>query len=45
MYIQMDLLTKQKKRLKDLENELIGGKGQEEGIIKEFGLEMYILLY
>ena len=41
----MDLLTKQKKRLKDLENELIGGKGQEEGIIKEFGLEMYILLY
>lgn len=31
MYIQMDLLIKQKKRLKDLENELIGGKDGRKG--------------
>ena len=47
--IQMNLLTKQN-RLIDLENKLITvtrgeGGGWREGIVREFGNEVYTLLY
>ena len=47
--IQMNLLTKQN-RLIDLENKLITvtrgeGWGWREGIVREFGNEIYTLLY
>ena len=47
--IQMNLLTKQN-RLIDLENKLITvtrgeGWGWREGIVREFGTEVYTLLY
>ena len=42
-----ELPYKNGKRLTDLENELmvVGGAGWGEGIEREFGIEMYTLLY
>ena len=43
----MNLFTKQKNRLTDLENELMAvvGEGWGEQIVREFRMDMYILLY
>ena len=39
----IDELTQNKKRLTDLENKLMVARG--EGIVREFGMDMYTLLY
>ena len=46
--IQMNILYLQNRnRLKDLKNELMvtRGEGWREGIVREFGIDMYTLLY
>ena len=45
--IQINLFTKQKQTHRLRENELMvaGGKDEGEGIVRELGMDMYILLY
>ena len=46
--IQMNLLTKQKQthRLREMELMVVGGRERwREGIVREFGVDMYTLVY
>ena len=43
----MQMNLQNRKKLTDLEDEFLvaGGEKQEEGIVREFGMDMYTLLY